>query len=172
MLKFLVQCKFLFARVQWSLALDTSYSLEFINPNDWMSYKLWHLRNQCDIFFLFFFFFLGLPCKFLQGICFHTNAIVIENAYCVLGYVRCYLTCHGLDHLSITDNKTLWEEVVPQMIHSSVLKEGIVAPYIIAWQGSYGLIWYVCLKIENYCLKIFVKIRVGEKVYWNAWNVV
>ena len=51
------------------------------------------------------------------------------------------------------------------MIHSSVLKEGIVAPYIIAWQGSYGLIWYVCLKIENYCLKIFVKIRVGEKVY-------
>ena len=25
-------------------------------------------------------------------------------------------------------------------------------------------VWYVCLKIENCCLKIFVKIRVGEKV--------
>ena len=28
-----------------------------------------------------------------------------------------------------------------------------------------GPIWYVCLKTENYCLKTFVKIRVGEKVY-------
>ena len=115
--------------------------------------------------FFFSFLFLGLPCKFLQGICFHTNAIVIENAFCVSGNVRCYLTGHGLDHLSITDNKTLWEEVVPQMIHSSVLKEGIVAPYIIAWQGSYGLIWHVCLKIENCCLKIFMEICVSEKVY-------
>ena len=28
-----------------------------------------------------------------------------------------------------------------------------------------GPVWYVCLKIENCCLKIFVEIRVGEKVY-------
>ena len=28
-----------------------------------------------------------------------------------------------------------------------------------------GLVWYVCLKIENCCLKIFVEIRVGEKMY-------
>ena len=27
---------------------------------------------------------------------------------------------------------------------------------------------YVCLKTEICCLKTFVKIRVGEKVYWNA----
>ena len=27
-----------------------------------------------------------------------------------------------------------------------------------------GSVWYVCLKIENCCLKTFVKIRVGEKV--------
>ena len=33
-------------------------------------------------------------------------------------------------------------------------------------------VWYMCLKIENCCLKIFVKIRVGEKVCRNAWNVV
>ena len=26
-------------------------------------------------------------------------------------------------------------------------------------------VWYVCLKTENYCLKIFVKVRMGEKVY-------
>ena len=30
----------------------------------------------------------------------------------------------------------------------------------------------MCLKTENCCLKIFVEIRVGEKVYWNAWNVI
>ena len=29
-------------------------------------------------------------------------------------------------------------------------------------------VWYVCLKIENCCLKIFVEIRVGEKVRWNV----
>ena len=26
-------------------------------------------------------------------------------------------------------------------------------------------VWYVCLKTKNCCLKTFVKIRVGEKVY-------
>ena len=29
----------------------------------------------------------------------------------------------------------------------------------------YGSVWYMCLKTENCCLKIFVKIRVGEKIY-------
>ena len=33
-------------------------------------------------------------------------------------------------------------------------------------------VWYVCLKIENCCLKIFVEICVGEKVCENALNVV
>ena len=28
-----------------------------------------------------------------------------------------------------------------------------------------GPVWYVCLKTENCCLKIFVEIRVGEKMY-------
>ena len=32
----------------------------------------------------------------------------------------------------------------------------------------YGPVWYVCLKTENCCLKIFVEIRVGEKVRWNV----
>ena len=31
-----------------------------------------------------------------------------------------------------------------------------------------GPVWYMCLKIENYCLKIFVEIRMGEKVCGNA----
>ena len=31
-----------------------------------------------------------------------------------------------------------------------------------------GSIWYMRLKTENCCLKIFVKIRVGEKVCENA----
>ena len=26
-----------------------------------------------------------------------------------------------------------------------------------------GTVWYICLKTENYYLKIFVKIRMGEK---------
>ena len=34
------------------------------------------------------------------------------------------------------------------------------------------LVWYMCLKTENCCLKTFVKIRVGEKVCGNTWNVV
>ena len=29
-------------------------------------------------------------------------------------------------------------------------------------------VWYMCLKIENYCLKIFIKIRVGKKVRENT----
>ena len=29
-------------------------------------------------------------------------------------------------------------------------------------------VWYMCLKTENCCLKLFVEIRVGEKVYENA----
>ena len=29
-------------------------------------------------------------------------------------------------------------------------------------------VWYVCLKIENCCLEIFIEIRVGEKVYENT----
>ena len=29
-------------------------------------------------------------------------------------------------------------------------------------------VWYMCLKTKNYCLKIFVKIRVGEKVCENT----
>ena len=29
-------------------------------------------------------------------------------------------------------------------------------------------VWYMCLKTENYCLKIFVKIRVGKKVRENT----
>ena len=28
-----------------------------------------------------------------------------------------------------------------------------------------GPVWYMCLKTENCCLKIFMEIRVGEKVY-------
>ena len=38
--------------------------------------------------------------------------------------------------------------------------------------GSYGPIWYICLKTENYYLKTFVKIRVGEKIYKNTWNII
>ena len=33
---------------------------------------------------------------------------------------------------------------------------------------AFGSVWYMCLKIENCYLKIFVKIRVGEKVYKNV----
>ena len=31
--------------------------------------------------------------------------------------------------------------------------------------GDLGPVWYVCLKTENCCLKTFVEIRVGEKMY-------
>ena len=32
----------------------------------------------------------------------------------------------------------------------------------------YKPVWYMCLKTENYYLKTFVKICVGEKVYRNT----
>ena len=38
--------------------------------------------------------------------------------------------------------------------------------------NNLGPVWYMCLKTENYCLKTFVEIRVGEKVYWKMWNIV
>ena len=28
----------------------------------------------------------------------------------------------------------------------------------------FGSVWFVCLKTENYCLKIFVEMRVSEQV--------
>ena len=31
--------------------------------------------------------------------------------------------------------------------------------------GALGPVWYVYLKTENCCLKTFVEIRVGKKVY-------
>ena len=31
-------------------------------------------------------------------------------------------------------------------------------------ERSKGPVWYMCLKTENCCLKIFMEIRVGEKV--------
>ena len=31
-----------------------------------------------------------------------------------------------------------------------------------------GSVWYMCLKTENYYLKIFIKIHVGKKVYENT----
>ena len=39
----------------------------------------------------------------------------------------------------------------------------------ISWRYNFlGYVWYMCLKIENCYLKIFVKIRVDEKVYKNT----
>ena len=36
--------------------------------------------------------------------------------------------------------------------------------FVFLFLGS-GPVWYMCLKTENCCLKIFVEKRVGEKVY-------
>ena len=40
------------------------------------------------------------------------------------------------------------------------------------FQSALRSVWYMCLKTKNCCLKIFVEIRVSEKMYRNAWNVV
>ena len=34
--------------------------------------------------------------------------------------------------------------------------------------GKQESVWYICLKTENGCLKIFIEIRASEKVYENA----
>ena len=33
-------------------------------------------------------------------------------------------------------------------------------------------VWYMCLKIENCCLKTFLKIHVDEKMCENTYNIV
>ena len=33
-------------------------------------------------------------------------------------------------------------------------------------------IWYIYLKIKNYCLKIFLKIHVNKKVYQNTYSII
>ena len=33
-------------------------------------------------------------------------------------------------------------------------------------------VWYMCLKIENCCLKIFIETRVSEKICENTCNVI
>ena len=40
--------------------------------------------------------------------------------------------------------------------------------YYYIMHSSLELVWYMCLKTKNYCLKIFVEIRVGEKMCENA----
>ena len=47
-------------------------------------------------------------------------------------------------------------------------KSGVFKKYIMkkCFFKSWGSVWYVCLKIENCCLKTFVEIHVGEKIYW------
>ena len=35
-------------------------------------------------------------------------------------------------------------------------------------KNLFGRLWYMCLKIENCCLKIFVEMHMGKKVYGNA----
>ena len=35
-------------------------------------------------------------------------------------------------------------------------------------KGDHGNVWYMCLKTENYYLKIFMKICVGKKMYRNT----
>ena len=48
----------------------------------------------------------------------------------------------------------------------------IIFPIKTVFTSGLGPVWYVCLKTENCCLKIFVEIRVGEKVPWNTVNTI
>ena len=48
-------------------------------------------------------------------------------------------------------------------------KRVMTVTHKIMWYNSFtiygiGSVWYMCLKIENYYLKIFVKICMGKKV--------
>ena len=40
--------------------------------------------------------------------------------------------------------------------------------FLFFFQSALGFVWYMYLKTKNCCLKIFVEIRVSEKVYRNA----
>ena len=49
------------------------------------------------------------------------------------------------------------------MVHE-IAKNFVVLNFL----SGIGPVWYVCLKTENCCLKIFMEIRVGKKVRWNV----
>ena len=38
--------------------------------------------------------------------------------------------------------------------------------------SHFGSVWYIYLRTENYCLKIFIKIRVDKEIYKNTCNIV
>ena len=59
-------------------------------------------------------------------------------------------------HVSIMCRREEKEKMIPLQIRTSGF-------WVVSW--ALGPVWYVCLKTENCCLKIFVEIRVGEKVY-------
>ena len=54
------------------------------------------------------------------------------------------------------------KEISMKVINSTKNKQ------IIKKKQDKGSVWYMCLKIENYCLKTFVEIHVGEKVCENT----
>ena len=47
--------------------------------------------------------------------------------------------------------------------HLSLLKK--IGINLLRFVKYLGPVWYMCLKTENCCLKTFMEIRVGEKVY-------
>ena len=50
-------------------------------------------------------------------------------------------------------------------ISSFVISDANDVYYLSRYANIIGSVWYMYLKTENYCLKIFVEIRVTEKVY-------
>ena len=55
---------------------------------------------------------------------------------------------------------------VPGCLHRSFDFTNMALEAVLSKEEAYlGPVWYMCLKTENCCLKIFVEIRVGEKVH-------
>ena len=59
-----------------------------------------------------------------------------------------------------------WTHGAPDLLMCSrkIIATQIFFSILFFFLGSLGPVWFACLKTENWYLKIFVKIYVGEKV--------
>ena len=74
-------------------------------------------------------------------------------------YIHTHTHTHTHTHLCVQEKK-----ITCLSIKIPILRKWAKKYCCCCYYESLGPVWYMCLKTENCCLKIFMEIRVGEKV--------